>query len=210
MTYRKLNKEKKAEYNRIYNIVNKEKIAEYNRIYDIVNKEKIADRKNIYNIVNKEKIAEYNRIYNIVNKEKIVDRKKIYNASPEVRLKINKRRNTIPKINLNCRMSSAISHSLKNGKGGKSWLDLVDYTLCDLIKRLKKTLPKGYTWQDFLKKDVLHIDHIIPKSVYNYTKPEHEDFKRCWALENLQLLPAKENKIKGAKLEKEFQQSLPM
>ncbi len=172
------------------------------------------DCNKIYNMtyrkLNKEKKAEYNRIYNIVNKEKIVDRKKIYNASPEVRLKINKRRNTIPKINLNCRMSSAISHSLKNGKGGKSWLDLVDYTLCDLIKRLKKTLPKGYTWQDFLKKDVLHIDHIIPKSVYNYTKPEHEDFKRCWALENLQLLPAKENKIKGAKLEKEFQQSLPM
>ncbi|GAI73524.1 unnamed protein product, partial [marine sediment metagenome] len=43
-------------------------------------------------------------------------------------------------------------------------------------------------WKDYLNRD-LHIDHIIPKSAFNFTKPEHTDFKRCWALDNLRLLP---------------------
>ena len=53
-----------------------------------------------------------------------------------------------------------------------------------------------------------HIDHIIPKSVYNYTKPEHTDFKRCWALKNLQPLWASDNLSKNDKIDKPFQQAL--
>ena len=53
-----------------------------------------------------------------------------------------------------------------------------------------------------------HIDHKIPISAFNFTKPEHEDFKRCWALSNLQPLWAKDNISKNAKLEKHFQPSL--
>lgn len=34
------------------------------------------------------------------------------------------------------------------------------------------------------------------------------DFKRCWALRNLQLLPAKDNLRKNAKIGKPFQPSL--
>ena len=43
-----------------------------------------------------------------------------------------------------------------------------------------------------------------------FTKPEHEDFKKCWSLDNLQQMWAKENMIKGANLEKPFQPSLLM
>ena len=55
-----------------------------------------------------------------------------------------------------------------------------------------------------------HIDHIIPKSVFNFTKPEHEDFKRCWALKNLQPLWAEENISKFNKLDKHFQPTLAL
>ena len=55
-----------------------------------------------------------------------------------------------------------------------------------------------------------HIDHIFPLSVFNYTKPEHIDFKRAWALKNLQPMWAKENYQKHNKLEKPFQPCLPM
>jgi hypothetical protein len=55
---------------------------------------------------------------------------------------------------------------------------------------------------------VWHIDHIIPKSVFNYTDAEHIDFKRCWALKNLQPLWAGENMSKGDSLVKPFQPSL--
>ena len=95
----------------------------------------------------------------------------------------------------------------RNAKSGKHWEDIVGYTVEDLEKRLRKTMPKEYTWKDF-KNGELHIDHIIPISAFNYTKSEHIDFKRCWALKNLRLLPAKENLIKHNKLIKSFQPSL--
>lgn len=92
-------------------------------------------------------------------------------------------------------------------KGGRSWREFVPYTADELIARLKKTMPKGYTWDDLLC-GRLHVDHIIPIAVFNYTSPYDIDFQRCWALKNLRLLPAKENCAKGAKLDKPFQPSL--
>jgi len=118
----------------------------------------------------------------------------------------NKRYKVDLKYNLTKRMGTRIWQTLKDNKNGRCWETLVSYTVKDLIKRLKKTMPKGYTWQDYLE-GRLHIDHIIPVSVFNYTKPEHTDFKRCWALNNLQLLPAEENHKKFNKLEKIFQSS---
>lgn len=97
--------------------------------------------------------------------------------------------------------------ALKGNKAGRHWEDLVGYKLNDLIKRLKNTMPKDYCWQDFME-GRLHIDHIIPKSAFNYTNTEHIDFKRCWSLDNLRLLPAKENLIKHNKLYKPFQPAL--
>ena len=111
------------------------------------------------------------------------------------------------KYNLNERMRRRIRASLKENTNGKRWESLVDYTLADLLRRLKNTMPVGYTWQDFLQGE-LHIDHIIPISAFNFTKPEHTDFKRCWALENLRLLPVKENLNKHNKLDRPFQPAL--
>jgi len=113
------------------------------------------------------------------------------------------------KYSLNGRISSVIRASLKNNRNGSHWEDLVGYNLDDLIKKLKRTIPKGYCWQDFLE-GRLHLEHIIPKNAFNFTKLEHADFKRCWALSNLRLLPARENMIKGKKLTRPFQPSLAL
>jgi len=102
------------------------------------------------------------------------------------------------KFNLNQKISRVMGHSLKGNKKRRKWESLVNYNLNGLIKHLEKTMPEVYTWQDFLQ-GKLHIDHKIPISAFNFTKPEHTDFKRCWALENLRLLPAKENLSKGKK-----------
>ena len=104
-------------------------------------------------------------------------------------------------------MKIAINRALKGNKNGRHWEILVGYTLNNLMKRLKKTVPKGCTWQDFLEGKLV-IDHKIPKSIFNFSKSEHIDFKRCWALKNLQLLPAEENWKKSNKLEKAFQLGL--
>ena len=109
---------------------------------------------------------------------------------------------------INDSISASIHKALKRNKNGRPWQSLVGYSLKDLIKHLKTTLPEGYTWEEFKNGADLHIDHIVPVSVFNFSKPEHIDFKRCWALKNLQLLPAKENRKKQDKLDRPFQPCL--
>lgn len=177
------NKENEKKRSREYYKNNKENKKKYNGIYYKNNKDKIKEQVRQWRENNLEKVREYKKQW-----------------------RKNKRRTDL-KYNLNRRMVSAIGKSLKGNKAGRSWESLVGYTLKDLIKHLQKTLPKGYTWQDYFN-GKLHIDHIIPISAFNFTKPEHLDFKKCWALSNLQILTAKENIMKHTKLSKPFQPAL--
>ena len=92
---------------------------------------------------------------------------------------------------------------------GRHWEDLLGYTCADLEARLRETVPAGYTWDDFMLGE-LQIDHIIPVAAFNITSYEDIDFRRCWALTNLQLLTDPKNKSKGAKLSAPFQPSLAL
>jgi hypothetical protein len=115
-----------------------------------------------------------------------------------------------PGFVLTCRMSTAIAGALKakrTSKNGSSWKQLVPYTVEELRHRLLCTMPDGYTWGDFIT-GKLHIDHIIPKSVFHYSSASDWDFRRCWALDNLQLLPALDNINKSDNLSEPFQPSL--
>jgi len=211
------NKEDQKKYNKKYYMENKEILLKYRKKYNKENKEKYLEQRKKYHkehreaeeqyskeyyIKNKEKINEYNKSYYFINKEKILKSHKKNQNEYQI-----KRRKKDPKFNLDHRMKCAISNSLRKNKKSQSWQMLVGYTLKDLIKHLKKTIPKNYIWEDILN-GKLHVDHIIPKSVFNYTKPEHIDFKRCWALSNLRLLPAKENIAKSNYLSKPFQPAL--
>ena len=156
-----------------------------------------------------QKNEEYRKRYRIENREKMLERSKQWDKNNRERIqeRRNLRHKTDLKFNLNDRISAGIRQSLKRNKNGRHWETLLDYTVEDLIKRLKKTMPEGYTWEDFLTGE-LHIDHIIPIDAFNFTRPEHTDFRRCWALSNLRLLPAKENLKKWNKLDKPFQPAL--
>ena len=104
-------------------------------------------------------------------------------------------------------MRNLINYALKNHGTGKHWKDFIGYNLEELTIHLEKTMPNGYTWKDYMQ-GKLHIDHILPIAVHNFDKSEHIDFKRCWALSNLQLLTAKANLMKHTKLTKPFQLAL--
>jgi len=196
----------KKKYAHQWYIDNKEKILERNKQWRKNNLKKYKEyRKKYmkqYRIDHKERIAESSKIrYSEWIKKNKEYRKKYNNKYQIKRYKID------IKFNLNHKISTAIRLSLKGNKNGRYWESLVGYTLNKLFKHLKKTMPKNYCWNDFLQ-GRLHIDHIIPKSVFNYTQPEHIDFKRCWALKNLQLLPAEENYKKNNKIYKSFQPAL--
>ena len=181
--WRENNRDYYKKYRKKYNEENIERIKECNKHYYENNKEEIKEKVKQYCQDNLEKIKEYKKKWE----------KNKYKSNS--------------KFNLNRKISTAIRLSLKGNKNGRHWGKIVGYTLNDLIKHLKKTIPIGYDWNDYLD-GKLHIDHKIPISAHNFTKSEHIDFKRCWALTNLQLLPAKENIIKNAKLIKPFQPAL--
>ena len=213
-------KERKREYNKKYRESHKEHIKEHMKEYWENNREKLKKQHKLYHKNNLKKEHKRSKLYRENNPEKEKKRRErwgknnseYYKQWRENHLEYfsqyfkNKRRTDL-KYNLNNRMSIAIGLSLKGNKNGRSWESLTGYTLADLIKRLNKTMPVGYTWQDFLEAK-LHIDHIIPVKAFNFTRSEHTDFKRCWALSNLRLLPAKENFVKNAKLFRPFQPAL--
>jgi hypothetical protein len=176
------------------------------------NKEEIKAKRKEYAVSNPKKIKERGRKYYSENKEMLDLKNRLWRESnPEKhRLMVNRanqKKRSTQKGLLSGRMSCNVRQSLKGNKKGRHWEDLVGYTLTKLIKRLKRTLPPGYTWQDYID-GKLHLDHIIPISVFNFTDSNQIDFKKCWALKNLQLLPASENISKGNKLDKPFQPSL--
>jgi len=114
-----------------------------------------------------------------------------------------------PFVKLNNSMSRGIYRGLKSNKNGHHWELLVDYTLSDLKKYLKKRFTKGMNWNNQGNgKDKWNIDHIIPTSKFNFTKPEHTDFKKCWSLKNLRPMWSSNNMSKGNKIDKPFQPSL--
>lgn len=184
----------KKQYNKEYRKKYKEIIKKLESEWYQKNKERLLKNAKEYYQNNKEKIKKYTREYGKLHKKERNEHRK-------------KKRKTDLKYKLNADISGAINHSLKRNKNGNHWELLVNYMLKDLMKRLKKTLPTGMTWQDYLD-GKLHIDHIIPISAFNFDNYNDLDFKRCWALENLQLLEKIENLKKGSRIDNPFQPNL--
>ena len=152
-------------------------------------------------------------------------RRKKYNENPELRLEQNRvwcknnpearrkivsrahrKSRNIAKVKISESMSNGIRKSII-GKGNRHWELFVDFTIEQLKKHLEKRFKPEMTWANY---GAWHIDHKIPITVFNFEKPEDFDFKRCWALKNLQPMWAKENMSKGAKIIKPFQPALPI
>jgi len=207
MAYKNI--EDKKEHDRQYYINNKKKIDEYNKQYSLAHLTETKTYRKQHHQDNREKDNNLSKKYYQTHKEEmILAHAKWYQDHKIERNKYQRNKTkTDLKYNLNCRMSAMVKNSLRGNKKGRHWEDLIGYTLIDLINHLKKTIPEGYCWQDCLN-GKLHIDHIIPISAFNFTTPEHIDFKRCWALENLRLLPAEENLRKNNKLFRPFQPAL--
>lgn len=117
----------------------------------------------------------------------------------------NKKRYQKVQCNLSMRISRSIHHSIGKNKAGKHWETLVGYTLDQLKMHIEKQFVDGMSWDN---RSEWHIDHKIPVSAFNFETPEDIDFKKCWELKNLRPMWAKDNIIKGKKLDSPFQPSL--
>lgn len=138
-------------------------------------------------------------------------RKHYYNTCPQRKKWKKKYREQLrqqERYRLNDNISRAIRYILKEGGSHTAWEKHLGYMIKTQLKnRLISTLPNGYCWQDYLD-GKLQLDHIIGIVNFNFSKPEHNDFKKCWALNNLRLLPSSINMSKPNKIKKPFQPSL--
>ncbi len=99
-----------------------------------------------------------------------------------------------PAFKINRGMARSIKLSLAGKKGGIHWEQLVNYTCRQLIEHLEKLFHPGMTWENHGE---WHIDHIVPQSWFSFDSPTDEQFRQCWALENLQPMWASDNLRKG-------------
>lgn len=160
----------------------------------------------------------YSKKWHSKNILQIVEKKKIYyqnnkttrdasNAkwlreNPEKRKVIQKKMNAKRRANVMYRLGDRIGGyiwlTLKKGvKNGRRWESLVGFTIGKLKEHLEAKFTSGMNWENYGK---WHVDHKRPIASFSFNTPEDEDFKRCWALENLQPLWARDNCSKGAKL----------
>ncbi len=76
-----------------------------------------------------------------------------------------------------------------------SAFEYLDFSITDLMQHLESKFTEDVTW-DNLKE--WHIDHIVPKSVFEFSSPDDREFKLCWSLRNLQPLLVENNVAKSA------------
>ncbi|NCN28731.1 hypothetical protein GW915_14315, partial [bacterium] len=167
---------------------------------------------------NKEKVKETNRLRRLENPEKVrseaaKSQHKNRGHRNDYKRKWRKENKEIIKMKMtmaqkvNAVIAANIRNCLYGRKSGRHWETIVGYTLENLMVRLEKQFKSGMTWGNYGKYG-WHIDHQIPISAFNFETPDDLDFKRCWALSNLQPMWAKDNLLKGDKVLIPFQPAL--
>lgn len=116
-------------------------------------------------------------------------------CSKECSLELRKRKDWVL-----CRLSARMQQGIRRVMTGIRRKDNVwkylDFTPDELRERFTSLFYNSMSWDNM---DGWHIDHIRPVSSFNFTSTDCEDFKKCWALENLQPLWAADNLSKGNK-----------
>jgi hypothetical protein len=138
-----------------------------------------------------------------INKEKVRTTQNKYQRERKVNDLTFKMRSNI---------STLISRVLKrqgSSKIGDSFLQHLSYSLDDLIKHLESQFESWMNWDNYGKYDpsiwndndpstwTWQLDHIVPQSDLPYTSMSDDNFKKCWSLENLRPLSAKQNWLDG-------------
>lgn len=104
----------------------------------------------------------------------------------------NKKERATAKGKLNHSIGTALWAALSGREKGRKWQSLVGYSIQELKTHLDGTMPDGYSWQDYIE-GKLHLHHIIPRNFFKFENAEDVEFRMCWRLENLALLPAEIN-----------------
>lgn len=140
----------------------------------------------------------YRKEYGIKNIESIREYRRKYEKRAEVKLRR--------------LIADRVRDMLKKSKISKnniSVLPYLSYTIQDLKQHLEGQFESWMNWENHAIYNhkiwddndsstwTWNIDHIVPQSKLPYLSMEEENFKKCWSLENLRPLSAKQNVIDG-------------
>jgi len=182
-------------------VCNRARVARYKaanpgctkRWYD-ANKHRAA----VWNASRREREPDFHKKWRDANREHV--RAQGRAANQRSRTKISRRISDAVAANI----WGAIKHGSKRGR---KTFELLGYSVDELMAHLEKHFTVGMSWDNY-GRGGWEIDHIIPLSAHNFETPDHHDFKRAWALTNLQPLWAPENASKNDRLSEPFQPSL--
>lgn len=175
------------------------------------------ERSNKWQKENREKCAERRKQSRINNPEKVRERERTAKAKwaarfPEKARAIAKRQYRkmmdTDAGKLKTYVRTAVRKSIRELKNGRHWESLVGYTLAELKKHLEMQFTPEMNWDNY--GSYWHIDHKIPVAAFNFNAPDEIDFRRCWALKNLQPLEAVKNLRKSDTVNIPFQPSLTL
>ena len=195
-------------------------LGAYRKEYRDKNLDTLNEYRRGYYQIHKEELIDYAHRYYQDNNQGILDQKKMYAAknSDKIKAKSNvhrkKRRDNDPVYRLRALISRVVHKMLvANGssKNGGSILDFLPFSMDELKQHFEKQFEPWMTWDNQGKYSPKtwddndpntwkwNIDHIIPQSDLPYTLMSDDNFKKCWSLENLRPLSAKQNILDGTK-----------
>jgi len=193
--YRERNKKKIKKNRKKYYERDKEINKQKNKEYIKKNKEKIKNKMKKYYEKNKDQIINKIKLYAEKNKKKIRNRAKLYREKNREKFKKYYQKYQMLTI---CRLHGCMSSSIRQScklnnisKNRRKWEYIAGYNTKDLKEHLEKLFQPGMTWKNYGKK--WHIDHVIPKSFFQFKDVNDTEFKYCWSLNNLQPLWAQDN-----------------
>ena len=208
---RKRNPICRTEYYRKWREANKDKVEEYKRI-DRENRPqrhckkcnvKVGKRKyycpECLSIRQKEQKKRYNDAQIEYRKKRIENNREAYNN-----YYVERRKKDVA-FRLRCNISSAVSAALSGRSKSESAFKKLGYTMEQLKEHLEKHFDDKMNWDNYGRYPGWQIDHSNPQSNLPFDSLDHPNFLKCWNLDNLRPMWAKENLEKSNKLvEKEF------
>lgn len=184
-------------------LTEKQKLAKqaYDKSYYEQNKEQLSLKRAKYRQEHKDEVLAQEREYNKQNKDKILARKKEYNKKYYEKHKeeiLNKRKQDYnnTKYGLDRKLLNTFSKFFNNpNKNIERDLDSygLDYKFKDLKRHFDTLLKaKNLNYDSYGK--LWELDHIIPRSNFNYQSSNDLSYKVCWSLQNLRPMLIKENR----------------
>jgi hypothetical protein len=89
---------------------------------------------------------------------------------------------------------------VSGGKNKRRSTEILGYDAAQLAAHIERQFTRGMSWDCFMRGEI-HIDHILPKTLFPFSGIDDPNFRACWALSNLRPMWKPDNLKKHTKRE---------